>query len=170
MIAPYQKHSETSREAAQLYENGDNLRAEVLRHIKSCGIEGAICYDIAEIFGIVQGTIAARLIELERDNKIIKTMRQRKTGHNRNAYIYVVPSVWTEEMGRAAAKEQDKTPPKRKWFKFEEWTEQHGKVLWHCAGSDMDPWFGLRFGETWPYMFSLPSQLRFTVIDDLPRG
>lgn len=100
----YQGHSETSREAARLVK-AEGMRNEVLKKVRMETFNGATADEISEDLDIPQSTIAARLRELELKQWVIKTKVKRKTRHNRNAYVYVVPAYFSQEMGRASVKD-----------------------------------------------------------------
>lgn len=87
--APYQKHSETSREAAEKLYSAENLRAQILDEIRHRKADGRTGDELSEWFGLAPGTISARLIELERAGDIVRLDQTRKTQSNRKAYIYI---------------------------------------------------------------------------------
>ena len=86
--APYQKHSETSKEAAESV-NAEKQRANILSIIIKNGDIGAIGDELAAYLKEIPGTVSARLIELERAGSIVRTNRKRTTRRNRNAFVYV---------------------------------------------------------------------------------
>lgn len=105
--AGYQKHSETSQDAANDLQSAKGMRDQVVKYIKHSNTSGMTCDEIFGFFDqsidnrVAPGTISARLIELERDGSIIKSNIKRKTRHNRNAFVYVAKAYWTEAMGKA---------------------------------------------------------------------
>jgi hypothetical protein len=99
----YQAHSETSREAAEKL-SADTLRQAVLDDIALHERQGRTGDELAEHFTTAPGTISARLIELERAGKVIKTAQKRRTTARRQAFVYVAAQFWTAELGRAAVK------------------------------------------------------------------
>lgn len=86
--APYQKHSETSKEAAELL-NPENLRNDIKLKIDSRGDFGFTGDELSSLLKIVPGTVSARLIELERKGLIVRTTKTRLTRFNRRACVYV---------------------------------------------------------------------------------
>lgn len=106
----YQPHSETSKAAAQNLSTSISMRSDVLRciitHCHHTVRIGATCDEIAHYMRVVNGTIAARLIELEREGKIIKTGMKRKTQQNRSAFVYVEKDIWTIDMSQAPKKKR----------------------------------------------------------------
>ena len=89
MTLPYQKHSETSKRAAERNTTAANIRSEVLAIIINSHFEGCISDEIAEMMDKVPNMIASRLQELELAGFIIKLTETRKTRSNRNANVYV---------------------------------------------------------------------------------
>lgn len=99
MTVPYQKHSETSKEAAKLYD-GSVLRTLIVSAIESKGAMGATRDDIASMTRHPYlSTISARLIELERNGLIKNTKMSRKSKANRKAAVYVHPDFYDPLMG-----------------------------------------------------------------------
>lgn len=105
MHTPYQKHSETSRESAEKLSTADSLRSSILEVISSRFNLGMTGDELSINFSIAPGTISARLIELERSGKIIKTKMRRLTQAKRNAFVYVAAQHWHEHMGKAPTPE-----------------------------------------------------------------
>ncbi|MGB0817834.1 MAG: hypothetical protein ACPGQQ_02920 [Candidatus Puniceispirillaceae bacterium] len=101
----FQSHSETSREAANLYTNAGTLRAKILDRLDIYK-SGLTADDLSIAFDIPCSTIAARMRELELGGKIIKTKMKHKTRYNRNAFMYVHAAHFNEGMGRAAVKKE----------------------------------------------------------------
>jgi DNA-binding MarR family transcriptional regulator len=99
----YQAHSETSREAAEKL-SADTLRQAVLDDIALHERQGRTGDELAEHFSTAPGTISARLIELERSGRVIKTAQKRRTTARRQAFVYVAAQFWTAELGRATIK------------------------------------------------------------------
>lgn len=102
-----QRHSETSREAAAKLDAG-NMRDRVLRYLIDTP-QGLTCDDISLCMTVEQGTIAARLRELELKGLVIKTANKGSTRYNRKAYVYVAKENWRDDMGRAAVKAEKPT-------------------------------------------------------------
>lgn len=108
-IPAYQKHSETSREAAEKLETGDTLRAAVYEDIEFWKKHGRIGDEIAENLSTPSAVIAARLRELETMGRIIKTDGKRLTRSRRSANVYVTKGFFdTNIHGRAAVKDDAK--------------------------------------------------------------
>lgn len=84
----YQKHSETSKEAAESV-NAEKQRANILAIIIKSRTIGVIGDELAADLKEIPGTISARLIELEREGLIVRTNLKRTTRRNRNAFVYV---------------------------------------------------------------------------------
>lgn len=101
-----QRHSETSREAAEKLDAG-NLRGMVLRYLIDTP-QGLTADDISLCMDIEQSTIGARLRELELKGQVIKTADKGTTRHKRKAFVYVAKEHWREHMGKATVK---KAPP-----------------------------------------------------------
>jgi len=89
MSAPYQAHSQTSREAAQTLSNAEKSREKVLRVIRDSQWSGLTNDEVSEVFLKTGSYFSPRLIELERAGKIVKLIDTRKTRANKNANIYV---------------------------------------------------------------------------------
>jgi len=88
--APYQHHSETSREAAQLIEPElGTLRAEVLAEIRRCGADGATDDELQVTLGMNPSTERPRRIELWEAGHIARTERTRPTRSGRQATVWV---------------------------------------------------------------------------------
>jgi DNA-binding CsgD family transcriptional regulator len=104
MTNPYQAHSETSIEAAQL-GNFSPMENKVLSLIEKNQVFGMTCDEISQKLNITTGTIAARLRSLELSEQIIKTNMTRPTRYNRKANVYVHRDLHREYMGTATVKE-----------------------------------------------------------------
>jgi ribosome-associated translation inhibitor RaiA len=102
--AGFQAHSETSLEAAQSLQGADTLRELIFKLISSYGIEGRTADEVSQMFNTPASTIGARLRELELKNKVVKTAKKRKTRYDRNAFVYVTPCYFSDDMGRAQVK------------------------------------------------------------------
>lgn len=89
MTLPYQKHSETSKQAAERNTTAANIRSEVLDIIINSHFEGCISDEIAEMMDKVPNIIASRLQELETAGLVVRLEATRKTRSKRNANIYV---------------------------------------------------------------------------------
>jgi len=102
MSNPYQKHSATSKEAAEKLTTADTLRNWIFQDIRIHAEYGRTGDELANQFACAPGTISARLIELERAGLIVKNGKTRLTESRRNAAVYVV----------ATGKERDSFPCK----------------------------------------------------------
>lgn len=106
--AGYQKHSETSIEAAENLQGADTLRHAIHHAVKCSTNRGRTSDELSEYFDIPASTIGARVRELELKGNLIKTAMKRKTRYKRNAFVYVVPMHFKPEMGRSTIKEKPK--------------------------------------------------------------
>ncbi len=88
---PYQKHSKTSRNAAESNVTANAHRDKIYNLIKDSGFIGCISDHLAKDLKLVPNAVASRLGELEQDKKIVRLEDTRKTRSNRNANIYVLP-------------------------------------------------------------------------------
>lgn len=88
IMAPFQKHSDTSRDAAQSIESVVlPLREKVLRAIRSSPA-GMTAQEISTATGIVGDTVRPRIVELVRDNKIhVAGKRRTKSGRNADVWF-----------------------------------------------------------------------------------
>ncbi|CAM6005665.1 unnamed protein product [Sphagnum balticum] len=105
-MTAYQLHSATSQRAAKkISRNGTDMKQkdEILYHLDKAGIHGLINQDLSRMMGIVPGTISARLIELENDERIIKTKKMRQH-EGYDGHVYVRTHHYRESMGKAARK------------------------------------------------------------------
>lgn len=100
----FQKHSETSAEAAASIDCS-TLRGKILDRL-DIFTAGLTIDDISNIFDIVPGTASARMRELEIAGQVIKTKLKRKTRAGRNAFVYVHTDHHRAPMGEAAVKNQ----------------------------------------------------------------
>lgn len=101
----HQAHSETSKTAAESID-ASNLQGRVLEKLDMVAGYGLTCDDISLQLCVEQGTIAARIRELELAGKVIKTRGKRQTRHRRDAFIYVLAKHHREDHGRAAVKQE----------------------------------------------------------------
>ncbi len=70
-------------------DNTTLQRNIILSIIESKKIRGATCQELSYILSINNMLVYARLRELERKNKIVKTSHKRKTGKNKRASVYI---------------------------------------------------------------------------------
>jgi hypothetical protein len=88
--APYQWHSETSREAAEAIEpDAATLRGQVLAYIRKCGERGATDDELQVALGMNPSTERPRRIELWRRDRIWRNGEKRPTRSGRQAVVWV---------------------------------------------------------------------------------
>lgn len=84
--APFAAGSATSAEAAESIEgSAASLRSRVLRFIIERG--DATCDEVEEALGLRHQTASARVYELVRSGRVIRTERRRRTRSGRNADV-----------------------------------------------------------------------------------
>ncbi len=85
--APYQPHSETSREAAESIDKTiDTLREKVYKAIRGASM-GLTAEELSDVTGIKGDTVRPRLVELYRAGRIT-TAGKRPTKSKRKASIW----------------------------------------------------------------------------------
>lgn len=131
----YQAHSETSREAAERL-SPETLVCAVLSRVQLGGKYGRTADDLSIIFDVPQSTIAARLRELELAGRVIKTTMKRETRHKRNAFVYVHPEHFTEDMGRAAVKSEPPADIIRLQAEHTRMKEALERIEGHCMNGN----------------------------------
>jgi DNA-binding MarR family transcriptional regulator len=89
----YQKHSDTSRAAAETNTTANMQRIKIYEYIFNKDAYGATGDELSEYFNIVPGTISARLRDLECDGVIVKTLNRRKTRFEKMATVYVSKDI-----------------------------------------------------------------------------
>ena len=94
MSAPYQKHSSTSKEAAESHDEFDlgKLQAKVYNEILWSKAKGRTCDELEVALQRIGSTIRPRLVELIDGGYIVKLEVTRPTRTGRNASVYVAPS------------------------------------------------------------------------------
>lgn len=98
---PYQKHSETSREAAESNTTAEDYRNKILHMIRWEGEKGMTNDEISARFGKTDSYFSPRLIELERNMGVIyKTRMRRKTRSGKAANVYVAKEHYADHMGK----------------------------------------------------------------------
>ena len=85
----YQAHSETSRNAYRTLEGSREAREKIFNLIESRGLTGLSAPNIAFALDMVPGTVAARVIELERDGRILKLERTEKSPSRKSANVII---------------------------------------------------------------------------------
>jgi DNA-binding transcriptional regulator GbsR (MarR family) len=88
--APYQAHSDTSKEAAEAIEPWMNsLRGKVYQAIHMSGKEGLTDLEIEEATGISGSTVRPRRIELLEMGLVRAAKEKRQTPSGRWSYVWV---------------------------------------------------------------------------------
>jgi len=85
----YQKHSETSRQAYKTLEGAKEAAERIYKAIEAAGLNGISAPQIAAALDMVPGTVAARVIGLERDRRIVKLERTEKSPSGRAANVII---------------------------------------------------------------------------------
>jgi hypothetical protein len=89
-LPPHQRHSDESREAAELIEpNAASLRGIVLAHIRNCGEEGATDDEMQVALSMNPSTQRPRRIELWKGELIRASGRKRRTRSGRWAMVWI---------------------------------------------------------------------------------
>ena len=90
MTLPYQRHSETSRQAADLMiADANKLRAAVYRYIKGCGARGATDEEVQLALALGGNTERPRRRELQQAGRIEDSGEQRVTRSGRKAVVWI---------------------------------------------------------------------------------
>lgn len=169
----YQRHSETSRAAAANRPNAGAQREAVFTFIDESGRHGATTDEVKTAL-LAQGVIhqnsvmSARVRELELAGRIVKTTKRRETSAKHQASVYVSKGIYNlGGIDQDATKGAPQRPgshkgPRVKWFKYDEWHEDFGNVLWHALPVDEPAYSGTPLDSSWPYEFTDESTLRWT--------
>lgn len=96
----YQKHSETSREAYRTLEGAKEAAERIYKLVEQSGLIGISAPRVAEALDMVPGTVAARVIGLERDKRVIKLERREKSPSGRPANVMVAARYKAEALAR----------------------------------------------------------------------
>lgn len=95
MSAPYQKHSKTSKEAADSLMTAETMGANIIEIMTQHAPNGMTADELALNATIRQrhptiqsGTVSARLTGLEDDGKVCQTKHTRMTRNNRPAHVW----------------------------------------------------------------------------------
>lgn len=96
----YQKHSETSREAYRTLEGAKEAAERIYKLVDSTGLIGISAPHVAAALDMVPGTVAARVIGLERDQRVIKLERREKSPSGRPANVMVAYRFKAEALAR----------------------------------------------------------------------
>lgn len=95
----FARHSETSRASAEMLDESgaaDNQAAFILTQLKAQGLKGATVDEMTIWMKndgfpkIHNGTVAGRMVNLEKNNHVIKTAVVRKTTSGRKANVYML--------------------------------------------------------------------------------
>jgi hypothetical protein len=90
----YQRHSDTSRAAADRIEpTKDTLRAAVFSYIVQGGLNGATDQEISDALDMPGNTERPRRIELVESGHVADSLRRRKTRSGRNAVVWIAVRV-----------------------------------------------------------------------------
>lgn len=101
-IAPYQRGSDTSREAAETIKGRNKDAIAALEFIRRRGEQGATGDEVAEYLSSLNGTVcapgtaSARMTDLLDDKSIMKTDRRRKTRSGKSACVHVEAKKWQQ--------------------------------------------------------------------------
>lgn len=85
----FQAHSETSREAYRTLEGAKEAAERIFREIEAHGLAGISGPQIAEALEMIPGTVAARIIQLERAGRVIRLERTQKSPRGKKANIVI---------------------------------------------------------------------------------
>ena len=87
---PYQRHSETSIDAADKISSASGkLRKQVYMYIRLCGIDGATDEEIQMALSMEGSTKRPRRVELFNDALIVDSGRKRNTKSGRSAVVWM---------------------------------------------------------------------------------
>lgn len=90
---PHVAGSDTSEAAARsIAPRAAQLREEVYRAIRACGVSGATCDQVESILDRRHQTVSARIRELVQLGRIVDTGQRRPTRSRRPARVYRVAS------------------------------------------------------------------------------
>ena len=102
MSAPYQKHSSTSREAAELIEpRAGTIRAQVLDIIRIHGHNGMTDEELLSVSGLNASTGRPRRVELTQSGLVVDSGRERRTKSGRNAVVWVAKEFVADQVDMA---------------------------------------------------------------------
>lgn len=89
---PFQKHSDTSREAAQAIKpDTSELRTKVFECIRAAGPAGRTDDEIQALLGMDGSTERPRRRELQLNGRVRETAEKRKTSTGRFATVWIAP-------------------------------------------------------------------------------
>lgn len=133
----YQRHSDTSREAADKLTGQGLQHRLILEAMTRNGMKGLTIDEAAAMLTdhlerhIHSGTAAARMGELEKAGKVCKTPQRRKTRSGRNAVVYLKGS-WTDYMvpAEGPVSMPHVTPPSQiETYKAQQAQHGHGHII-----------------------------------------
>lgn len=88
--APYQRHSETSKEAAEAIEPDlASLRGQVLAYIRACAENGATDDEVQVALDMNPSTERPRRVELWTAGWVVQTEATRPTRSGRSATVWI---------------------------------------------------------------------------------
>lgn len=94
MGAPFQRHSDTSAEAAKIIKpKKTRLQQRVLDFIINQGAYGATDWEISCSTGIPYNTVNPRRLELEKKGLVVKTSKRRRARGTATAGVYIASGV-----------------------------------------------------------------------------
>ena len=128
----YQKHSETSKQAAQKNTKAGSMREKCFKLIEKSEGSGMISDEIAHVLIEPPNMIASRLGELEAQKRIIKLKETRKTRKNCDANVYVLPEYTRDRLTLEPKRPTDSASLKKE-------NEKLRKALTFIANSK--PWY-----------------------------
>lgn len=85
----YQSHSATSRNAWETLDTAEKSAEKVYKAIEAAGVAGICAPAVADALDMQAGTVAARVIGLERDKRIVRLAREVKSPSGKPANVLV---------------------------------------------------------------------------------
>lgn len=103
---PFQAHSETSRKAAaEAAKSKESQSARIYALLVIEGERGITGREVFKRTGIKEGTVSARLRDLELTGKVLKTSQERADiGQNTPSHVYVLTNHYKPWMGIAESR------------------------------------------------------------------
>lgn len=104
---PYQRESETSREAAatKSRESADSQRMRVFRYVLSRGNHGATRDEVRLGLDLEINVVCPRVWELVKRARLYETSTKRVTEKGRSAFVLIVPERWRNLDGSKEVRE-----------------------------------------------------------------
>lgn len=123
----YQKRSKTSKDAAKTLSTAGQDRSKILSLAKMAGAVGVTGSELATALGKQNGTISARLIDLERDGCLKKTEGTRETASGKRASVYIyVSDTSTQKREPKRHKTKEKRAAIEAFNVFHDYMVKHG--------------------------------------------